>query len=97
MQSYTFASLFEHACSESYSRVVAEKRVKNAEYEGYIEKISELKELIKNWLGDQRELLEELEDLQTEESYIREQWIYQQGFQACFYLLRGMGAFHDAK
>ena len=62
MQSYTFPSLFEHACSESYSRVVAEKRVKNEAYEEYIFQIAELKELIKKWLGDQRELVEQLEN-----------------------------------
>lgn len=93
LMSDIFKSLFYHTCCESSSQTVVRQRKKSPAYLEASRRSTELFHAIKEKLEeDDKQLIFQFEDLENEMSSLQEEWVYQQAFRDCLYLLQWMGA-----
>ena len=80
------------ACCESSSQDVALHLKNDKKYLRSSRQSAVLFENMKKRLGeDYQKWIFRFEEAENEKSAMREEWIYQQAFRDCFYLLRWMG------
>ena len=92
-----FRQWFYQACCESSSRAVVRHAESDPEYQAISQRSAELCNDIKERLGeDSRHLIFRFEDSENQKGGLREEWIYQQAFRDCFYLLQWMDAIRQA-
>ena len=87
-----FHRWFYQACCESSSQAVARRLKNDQKYLRASRQSAVLFENMKKRLGeDYQKWIFRFEEAENEKSAMREEWIYQQAFRDCFYLLRWMG------
>lgn len=88
-----FCQWFYQARRESSSQAVVRQAESNPEYMKRSQQSTQLFENIKKRLGeDDEKWIFHFEEAENDKSSMREEWIYQQAFRDCFYLLQWMGA-----
>ena len=87
----TFAENFNSCCSYSRSRLAYKKAHEDKEHILVSQECEELFQTIQTKLGEDANLLFKFDDAKNHDSSLDEEYIYQQGFQDCVYLLRWIG------
>lgn len=88
-----FYQKFLNAVSESCSACLMQKKEQDDEYRELDDEFSRLLEEMQKTLGENRKLLMEFERVSNRCNSLEVDWIYQQGFRDCLFLLKWMGAF----
>ena len=88
----SFERNFSECCSASRERL-AHERSNQPEAVAAERRSAELYHLLEAKLGNDRDLVDQFDMAKNGELCIQGEYIYQQGFQDCVYLLRWLGLF----
>lgn len=87
----TFAENFYDCCGYSCTRLAYEQGEKSSDYRDAVSKCDALYDTIKEKLKEDGMLIDNFDAAKNYALSIGDQYIYQQGFQDCVYLLRWLG------
>lgn len=87
----SFAQRFRECCLQSCSRLANEREKNDEEYFFATQDCKRLYQIIEEKLGEERKLIDKFDAAKNYYYSFSEEYIYQQGFQDCVYLLRWIG------
>ncbi len=88
-----FLEYFLRTCSEICSACIVQNGKEDTEYQEVSKKFSNLFSQIADKLDEDSDLIYRFEEVVNQRNCLEEDWIYQQGFCDCMYLLKWMNAF----
>lgn len=87
----TFAENFSNCCFHSRNRLAYERAHEDKAHICASQECDDLFKALQAKLGEDDDLLGKFDDAKNHDSSLDEEYIYQQGFQDCVYLLRWLG------
>lgn len=88
---HSFATNFKDCCARSCTRLAYEKEKTDPDFITASQECSELYQSIQAKLSGDELLLNRFDAAKNNENAISVEFVYQQGFQDCIYLLRWIG------